>query len=434
MNGDFILNEEKEKNHIIPTRNLVILIPAVLIQLCLGSIYAWSKFQTALNSASGAYVWEKLLTQLPFTFGLAFFAIAMIFAGRWQDRVGPKKVATIGGILLGVGYLLAGFVDIITQGDQLLGFIWLALTYGVISGIGIGFAYVCPIATLVKWFPDYKGLITGVAVAGFGLGAFFLLYIEEFLILSVGNGRIGLAFWILGILFFLTVVISAQYLKNPPKGWIPPGFTPKQTKMTIKGKKDYEPKEMVRTAQFWLLWGMFILAASAGLMTIGNVTSFIGQKLETQGILEYSVLAVTAGSLLAIFNSAGRIVWGAVSDRLGRIFTMIIMFGTLGIAMFFFGIQTEYLFLLIGACTIGFCFGGNFALFPSATDDYFGTTNLGRNYGIVFTAYGIAGALGPFIAGILPYKDAFPLLGLLAFVAVALAVIAEYLAQKQSKI
>ncbi len=430
MNGDFSLNEEKEINRYITIKIPAILIPAVLIQLCLGSIYAWSKFQTALNSASGVYVWEKLLTQLPFTFGLAFFAIAMIFAGRWQDRVGPKKVATIGGILLGVGYLLAGFVDIIAQGDQLLGFIWLAISYGVISGVGIGFAYVCPIATLVKWFPDYKGLITGVAVAGFGLGAFFLLYIEEFLILSIGNGKIGIAFWILGLIFILTVVPSAQYLKNPPKGWTPPGFTSQSTKMTIKGKKDYEPLEMIKTPQFWLLWGMFILAASAGLMTIGNVTTFIGNTLSDQGILEYSVLAVTAGSLLAIFNSAGRIVWGAVSDRLGRIITMILMFGTLGVAMFFFGIQTEYLFLLIGACIIGFCFGGNFALFPSATDDYFGTKNLGRNYGIIFTAYGIAGALGPFIAGILPYKDAFPLLGLLAFLAVALAVVAEYLARK----
>ncbi|WP_455462971.1 L-lactate MFS transporter [Candidatus Hodarchaeum mangrovi] len=424
------MNEEKEINRYITIKIPAILIPAVLIQLCLGSIYAWSKFQTALNSASGVYVWEKLLTQLPFTFGLAFFAIAMIFAGRWQDRVGPKKVATIGGILLGVGYLLAGFVDIIAQGDQLLGFIWLAISYGVISGVGIGFAYVCPIATLVKWFPDYKGLITGVAVAGFGLGAFFLLYIEEFLILSIGNGKIGIAFWILGLIFILTVVPSAQYLKNPPKGWTPPGFTSQPTKMTIKGKKDYEPLEMIKTPQFWLLWGMFILAASAGLMTIGNVTTFIGNTLSDQGILEYSVLAVTAGSLLAIFNSAGRIVWGAVSDRLGRIITMILMFGTLGVAMFFFGIQTEYLFLLIGACIIGFCFGGNFALFPSATDDYFGTKNLGRNYGIIFTAYGIAGALGPFIAGILPYKDAFPLLGLLAFLAVALAVVAEYLARK----
>ncbi|UCG04419.1 MAG: OFA family MFS transporter [Candidatus Heimdallarchaeota archaeon] len=415
-------------------RNILI-IPAVIIQLCLGSIYAWSKFQTALVSETGVYGWDKLLTQLPFTVGLASFAGFMIFAGRWQDRAGPKKVATIGGILLGIGWFLAGFVDLFGGGNELLGFLWVALTYGLIGGAGIGFAYVCPIAALVKWFPDLKGLITGIAVAGFGLGAFFLLFIEEFLIEDVGNGHIGLAFWILGILFLVLVVGSAQILQNPPKGWIPPGYTPKPSQITAIGeKRDFEPTEMVQTPQFWLLWGMFILAAAAGLMTIGNVTTFTKDQLISGGISaeEASILAVTTGSFLSIFNSAGRIVWGAVSDKLGRIITMIVMFGTLGVAMFFFGIQTEFFLLIIGACIIGFCFGGNFALFPSATDDYFGTKNLGRNYGLVFTAYGVAGALGPFIAGVLVYEVAFPILGILAFLAAGLAVITEYLARRNA--
>jgi OFA family oxalate/formate antiporter-like MFS transporter len=423
------LSEEKIINRYI------LIVPAIIIQLCLGSIYAWSKFQTALFSETGAYAWEKLLTQLPFTVGLASFAVFMIFAGRWQDQAGPKKVATIGGILLGIGWILAGFVDIIANGDELLGFLWIALTYGLIGGAGIGFAYVCPIAALVKWFPDLKGFITGIAVAGFGLGAFFLLYIEEFLIKDISDGKIALAFWVLGILFLVLVVISAQLLQNPPKGWTPPGYIPKPSQLKVAGdKKDFQPSEMVQTPQFWLLWAMFILAAAAGLMTIGNVTTFTENQLISGGITaeEASLLAVTTGSFLSIFNSAGRIVWGAVSDKLGRIITMILMFGTLGVAMFFFGIQTEFLFLLIGACTIGFCFGGNFALFPSATDDYFGTKNLGRNYGLVFTAYGVAGALGPFIAGVLEYEDAFPILGILAFIAAALAVGTEYLARKSA--
>jgi OFA family oxalate/formate antiporter-like MFS transporter len=420
------LSEEK-----IINRNILI-IPALIIQLCLGSIYAWSKFQTALYSDAGVYAWEKLLTQLPFTVGLASFAAFMIFAGRWQDRVGPKKVATLGGILLGIGWVLAGFVDIVANGNELLGFLWVALTYGLIGGAGIGFAYVCPIAALVKWFPDLKGLITGIAVAGFGLGAFFLLFIEEFLI-DIGNGKIGLTFWILGILFLVLVVGSAQLLQNPPIGWTPEGYTPPSQISIVGDKKDYEPSEMVQTPQFWLLWTMFILAAAAGLMTIGNVTTFTESQLVSEGITaeEASLLAVTTGSFLSIFNSGGRIVWGAVSDKLGRIITMILMFGTLGLTMFFFGFQTEFLFLIIGACVIGFCFGGNFALFPSATDDYFGTKNLGRNYGLVFTAYGVAGALGPFIAGVLEYKDAFPILGILALLAAALAVITEFLARRK---
>ena len=147
-----------------------VMVAAIIAQLCLGSIYAWSIFQTALFENT-PYEWDKLLTQLPFSVGLATFAIAMIFAGKWQDKIGPTKVATVGGILLGVGYILASLVDVLFSGDMLLGFLWVAITYGVIAGAGIGFAYVCPIAALVKWFPDIKGLITGIAVAGFGAGA-----------------------------------------------------------------------------------------------------------------------------------------------------------------------------------------------------------------------------------------------------------------------
>ena len=165
----------------IGNRNLVIL-GALIVQLCLGSIYAWSFFQTALNGGIppvGAYQWPSFYSQLPFAAGLASFALFMIFAGRWQDRVGPKKVATVGGILLGVGYISAFFVDMIAGGDALIGTIYLIITYGIIGGAGIGFAYVCPIAALVKWFPDKKGTITGIAVAGFGAGALVFGYVEQ---------------------------------------------------------------------------------------------------------------------------------------------------------------------------------------------------------------------------------------------------------------
>ncbi|MCK5617343.1 MFS transporter, partial [Candidatus Pacearchaeota archaeon] len=148
-------------------------------------------------------------------------------------------------------------------------------------------------------------------------------------------------------------------------------------------------------------------------------------------IADNAVLAASIAGILSIFNAAGRIIWGAISDRLGRIVTMILMFATLGVSMFFFGIQTEVITLTIGAALIGFCFGGNFALFPSATADYFGTKNLGSNYGLVFSAYGVAGILGPFLAGVMKYEEVFPLLGLLAFVALGLAIVTEYLSRKK---
>jgi OFA family oxalate/formate antiporter-like MFS transporter len=399
---------------------------AIVAQLCLGSIYAWTIFQTALFTNS-PYQWEKLLTQLPFSVGLASFALFMIFAGKWQDKVGPTKVATIGGILLGVGYLLAGFVDILFPNDPTLAFLWIAITYGVIGGAGIGFAYVCPIAALVKWFPDLKGLITGIAVAGFGAGALVFTQVETFLIPD--DGMIGSAFLVLGVLYLVLVVGSAQLLRNPPEGWTPPNYKPIESqKPTPTGKTDSIPSEMVKTLEFWLLWGMFVMAAAAGLMTIGNVKTFV----QAQNATIDAVMAASIAGILSIFNAAGRIAWGAASDRIGRTLTMILMFATLGVSMFFFAIQTDILLLTIGASLIGFCFGGNFALFPSATADYFGTKNIGSNYGLVFTAYGVAGILGPFLAGVMDYADVFPLLGFLAFFALALAIATEYLARKKA--
>jgi OFA family oxalate/formate antiporter-like MFS transporter len=212
----------------IGNRNLVIL-GALIVQLCLGSIYAWSFFQTALRDAAGAYIWPSLYTQLPFAAGLASFALFMIFAGRWQDRVGPRKVATVGGILLGIGYISAFFVDVVTGGDAFLGTVYLVITYGIIGGAGIGFAYVCPIAALVKWFPDKKGTITGIAVAGFGAGALVFGYLEQYL-LTLYNVpstlNIGMPMLILGVIYLVLVVLGAQVLTNPPEGWLPAGYTP----------------------------------------------------------------------------------------------------------------------------------------------------------------------------------------------------------------
>lgn len=425
MNGGISLSETKVFNRYF------VMLGAVVAQLCLGSIYAWTIFQTALFENT-PYQWDKLLTQLPFSVGLASFAFFMIFAGKWQDRVGPTKVATVGGVLLGIGYILAGLVDFIATGNELLGFLWLVLSYGVISGAGIGFAYVCPIAALVKWFPDLKGLITGIAVAGFGAGALIFTQVETALIPE--DGTVGTAFLLLGFLYLILVVGSAQLLRNPPSDWTPPIHSKKiSPSPTPQMGLDVQPREMIQTPEFWLLWGMFVLAAAAGLMTIGNVKSFVQIKNPEID----AVMAATIAGILAIFNAAGRIVWGAISDRVGRTATMIIMFATLGLAMFFFGLQptnADILTLTIGASIIGFCFGGNFALFPSATADYFGTKNIGSNYGLVFTAYGVAGVLGPFLAGIMDYGEAFPLLGLLAFLALGLAIITELLARNKARI
>ncbi len=426
------MSEEK-----IGNRYLVVL-GAIVVQLCLGSIYAWSFFQNALNGINpitkvqdvGLYLWPSFYSQLPFAAGLASFALFMIIAGRWQDRVGPRKVATVGGILLGLGYILAYLIDFIvatdglvsTTNDALMGTLYLVITYGIIGGAGIGFAYVCPIAALVKWFPDKKGAITGIAVAGFGAGALVFGYVEQYL-LSLYNipetANIGLSMLILGIIYLVLVVLGSQVLVNPPDGWLPEGYVPPPTTADGKGQ-DIFPGEMIKTSSFWLLWVMFVLAATAGLMTLGNV--------KTAALaIDVTANAVVIVGVMSLLNAAGRIVWGAVSDKLGRENTMILMFSILALGMFVFAwfstISISWYAVMGIASLIGFCFGGNFALFPSATADFFGSKNVGKNYGVVFTAYGIAGITGAFVAGPIvdatgSYFMAFVVTGILAIIAV----------------
>ena len=414
------MTEEK-----IGNRNMVVL-GAIIVQLCLGSIYAWSIFQKALYTTvvdGGLYEWDKLWSNLPFAAGLASFALFMIFAGRWQDRVGPRKVATIGGVLLGLGVALSGLVDILGFSSGMVeGTVYLIITYGIIGGAGIGFAYVCPIAALVKWFPDKRGLMTGVAVAGFGGGALIFNFIEQFLIGFYG-GFIGIPLIILGVVYLLFVIIGSQMLVNPPTGWLPKGYTPPTTTADGAGT-GVMPGEMIRTGSFWMLWLMFVFAATAGLMTLGNVVSAAG---EIDSLVVTLELGALIAGIMSIFNAAGRIVWGRVSDKIGRISTFVLMFLILAIAMFAFAFiptGTSWILVTLIASVVGFCFGGNFALFPSATADYFGSVNVGKNYGVVFTAYGIAGILGALVAGtfgiIAGYSLAFLITGVLAIIAILL--------------
>ncbi len=420
------------ENEVSNVRRYMVVVGALIIQVCLGSIYAWSIFQTALRG--GVYSWESFWTQLPFATGLASFAAFMILAGRWQDKIGPRKVASLGGLLLGIGYLLAGLVDFVSGGVPIVGTIWLIITYGIVGGAGIGFAYVCPIAALVKWFPDKKGFITGVAVAGFGAGALVMGYVETWLLTLPGiYPLIGPAFLVLGILYLVLVILGSQILSIPPVGWSPRGIKPVVGTAEAEGK-DFIPREMIGTSAFWLLWLMFFFAATAGLMTLGNVksaASLIDLITAADSIVWPFIAALIVG-VMSIFNATGRIVWGAISDRIGRVTTMILMFLFLAVGMFSFAylstIVASWIIVMVVASLVGFCFGGNFALFPSSTADYFGSKNVGSNYGVLFTSYGVAGIFGGLTAGLIvdftgSYFIAFILTGILAIIAIALAIL-----------
>lgn len=358
----------------------LVVVGALTVQMCLGAIYSWSVF---VNPLKEVFFYTTTQTQIIFSLSLATFALTMIYAGRLQDRIGPRIVATLGGIVLGAGYLLAA----LTEG----GFLLVALTVGVIGGAGIGLAYVCPIAACVKWFPDKRGLVTGVAVAGFGGGAWLFAKVASGLIETHG---ILIAFKYLGGIFMLAVVAGAQLLRNPPAEWKPAGWRLPEVSSKTAPAGDCEWRDMIRCRQFWMLWIMFLSGATAGLLVIGILKPYgLHSGLD-------AVAAANAVGILALFNGAGRIIWGMVSDRIGRKNAMALMFLLQGLMMFTLTeLGSTELTLSIAAAWVGFNFGGNLALFPATTADFFGTRNVGMNYALLFTAYGTAGIIGPILAG-----------------------------------
>jgi OFA family oxalate/formate antiporter-like MFS transporter len=390
----------------------LVVVGAILIQFCLGAIYTWSAFAKELSSTEGVYQFSQKAAQLPFSVGLASFALFMAFiGGPWQKKSGPKIVAMIGGIVLGIGYILGAFLGktLIAQ----------TICIGLIGGAGIGLAYVVPIAVGAKWFPDKKGVIMGLAVAGFGFGATVWIKLASTWGHLLDTHLFGLpgvqsTFLIYGVVFLVLVLIGSIWMVNPPEGWLPQGYTPPVIQpgtSDAKGTIEFTIKEMWSTPQFYMLWLTFIFSAGTGLMVIGVIQNFGADALKVNGMAVDLVGASvsTAAAWLAIFNGLGRIVWGKISDNIGRklsIFAMCIFQGIIMLAFFKMG-QSE-VGLIVGACIIGFNFGGNFALFPAATADFFGNKSVGTNYGWMFTAYGIGGIAMPLVAAY--FKDAAALL------------------------
>ena len=384
----------------------LVVIGAIMIQLALGAIYAWSVFTKILTDPEGIYSFTAKETAWVFSAGLATFALVMILAGKLQLKYGPTRIAVSGGILLGLGYILGG----------LFGSTFVAqfVFIGIMGGAGIGLAYVVPIAVGVKWFPDKKGLITGLAVAGFGFGATIWVKLADSWFGGLLNtthvfGLPGVqsVFVIYGIVFAILVLLGSIVMVNPPEGYVPEGWTVDTQNSTSKNSRDYDSNQMLKTPEFYMIWATFIFSALSGLMVIYCIRLFGVDALVYNGVENAAVLAGTAMAWYAIFNGVGRIVWGMFSDKIGRknailtmtIFQSIIMFAIYHI---FISADTSSGFV-IAASIIGFNFGGNFALFPAITADYFGNKNVGTNYGWVFSAYGIAGIVGPFIAGY--FKD-----------------------------
>jgi len=391
----------------------LVVVGALVIQVSLGAVYIWSVFQTPLKALFPN--WTEAQVTLPAQVVLAAFALAVIFGGRIQDKLGPRIVATAGGLILGAGLILARFTDSFPAGTAL---IWLIMTFSVLGGIGIGAGYVCPIATCVKWFPDKRGLITGLAVAGFGAGAFFFAPLAKGLITGgkyqiLGASLFGLpklgvfnTFMALGIIFLVAIVLGAQMLRNPPAGYKPAGWNPPQPAAGLAPKVDFTPGEMLKTGRFWLLWITYFAGCTAGLQVIMKASpvwqSFaIGPMVPPISAADFGRIGAAgamAVSILAIFNSLGRIMWGKISDNMGRKATLVVMFLLCGATMLLLNLLRGYPLYLVGICVVGLCFGGFLALYPAVTADFYGTKHYGVNYGWMFSAYGAGGIFGPFLA------------------------------------
>ncbi len=351
-------------------------VAAIVINLCLGAVYAFSILVPPLEAE---FHWTRIETSPAFTIALLTFALSMIPAGRLQDRRGPRTVVTIGGVLIGVGMILSSYTSSLP---------WLYVSYGVLLGLGIGFAYGAPIATCSKWFPDRKGLITGLVVFGFGGGAILFAPLWTFFIT---NYSWQFNFLVSGLLFMALTVTSAQIMKNPPKDYKPSGWNPPEK--TKVAKTDFEPTAMIKTLPFVLIWVSYWFGTNAGLMIISQAKQV---SMEIAGM--DSLQASLAVSILGGFNAVGRILWGFVGDKIGREKALTMGFLGCATALSIISVVSESTLFLVGLCLMGLCFGGFLASYPALTSDRYGSKNLGVNYGVVFTAYGAGSVLGPIMA------------------------------------
>jgi MFS transporter, OFA family, oxalate/formate antiporter len=350
----------------------------VVMQLALGAVYAWSVF---VNPLRDRFDWSRTQVTLTFTISIFMLGATAYFGGLWMNRKGPRIVGMTAGVLYGIGVILAS-----QSADKL----WLLyLSYGFIAGTGLGFGYIVPVATLVKWFPDRRGMITGIAVCGFGGGAVLTAPIAKALISNVG---VLSTFAYLGIAYLVMVVGAAWFMTNPPEGWKPAGWEPSAAQQTQRSAKDYLLPEALRTWQWYALWALLFLNVTAGISLISQASDM------TQEITGVSATAGAAlVSLISIANATGRFLWAWLSDFITRRWVFLTMFALQAVLFLLLPQARAYALFSLLAFIIITCYGGGFGTMPAFAADYFGPRNVGTIYGLMLTAWGVASAVGPLL-------------------------------------
>ncbi len=368
---------KQEHNRVIPV------IAAISIQLCLGTAYIWSVFQAGI--AESLFAGNNANAALTFSILLAVLSVGSTIGGKLQDKIGPRLTVIIGGVILAIGFFFASFAS-----AALPWLLW--VTYGVLGGLGMGFIYSTTIACAQKWYPDKRGLITGVIVSALGFGGVVFTPIVESIIKNFGNGIPGqgelASFRILALIFIVVCSVGGWFIKNPPANYAPEGWVNKNPAAAALAMK---PSEVLKTPQFYLLTFSLMLACMGGLMMIG----FAKPIAVARGLAETATVGVFA---ITMFNSFGRLFWGFVSDKLGRKRTVVLLLGLTAVLSLCVNIATGYLVYVLIAC-IGFAYGGFLSTFPAFTADLFGAKYNATNYGIVLIGFGIGAVVASYIAG-----------------------------------
>jgi len=352
----------------------------VIMNVCVGTTYAWSVFTKPLREGN---TWTQTEVTLTFTIAVAFVGLGSLLGGIWQDRKGPRLVSTAAGLCYGFGFLIAAY----SASHHVLPGIYLG--YGFFCGLGIGAAHICSIATITKWFPDRRGMMTGANVMGFGAGALVLSPIAARTIIHVG---VPATFIGCGIVYGIVVTLMAQFYICPPEGWRPEGWQPTGAVAKAASAVDHSVSAALRTWRFWLLWAMLSLNTSAGIMILSQASPLAQQQTAINAVRASAIVAT-----LSIFNATGRIFWAWVSDFIGRAQTLFCLFA-LQVFLFFalpslHGVVT----FAIAAGLIAMCYGGGFGVMPAFTADFFGSKYVGGIYGWILVGWGIAAIPSPLL-------------------------------------
>jgi len=359
----------------------VIAVAAVVMQLCLGAVYGWSVFVKPLIASEH---WVLKQVSLTFILAIAFLGLGTIIGGLWMDRVGPRVVASVAGVLYGIGFLVSSWA---VANHSLMG---LYLGYGAIGGVGMGMGYICPVATLTKWFPDRRGLMTGVAVMGYGAGAVVMSLIAPRQIVSQGIPATFLTF---GIAYLILVVLAAQFYANPPQGWRPEGWVPRTAVAKAATTTDFTVGQAMSTGRFWLLWVMLFLNVSAGIMIISQASPLAQQQITGETAIAAASIVMT----ISIFNAIGRVFWAWMSDMIGRASVYFLLYAIQAVIFFLLPSVHDRLLFTAAVAVIGLCYGGGFGTMPSFTADFFGSKYMGGIYGWILLAWAAGAIPSPYL-------------------------------------